>query len=372
MSREAVKARLGARGQLLSFSGASLVFQAVYLLQNATVARLLGPSLVGLWDALTLLTLYNVTHLGVLNAVHREIPIARGRGDRALVLRLRDQGLIAAVLPSSMLGAAVLVFALVTWQQSTPEVRIGLVGLVVLVVVQQLHGYLQVLLRADNRFHLLAVNQVVLCTAVAVQVGLVFLLGFSGQVFGAIAVQATGCAAILLLAGYRLRFALEPKLYAQLVRMGFPIAIMVFADGLLSGMDRLVILTFLGTTELGYFRLAVLANGLILFLPNIIGQMIYPRLGEAYGASGRLSAMRSVFERPTHLLALVLPLLVGNLFLILRGVVEFALPDFRPGVGAARAVIEGLYGFAVLGMGSYVLLVANRPLEVVAGQLGAA
>jgi O-antigen/teichoic acid export membrane protein len=358
--------------QAASYSTASFIFQATYLVQNVVVARLLGPALVGLWDALSLVNLYNVTHLGVLQAVYREVPIVRGRGDAALVARLRNQALVAAIVPSTVLSLAVLGYAGLTWRADVPELRMGLVGLAVLVVAQQVHSLFQVLLRGDNRFGLLSVNQLVLSGAAIIHAGLVAWLGFTGQVLGAIAVQIVGALCIMVVGGYRLRFRLEPRLYASLVRIGLPLGMMVFSEAVFTGADRLVILTFLDATDLGYYRIVGLCSGFLIFLPGVLGQMTYPRMGEQYGATDDLRALRRIFLQPTLAIATGLPLLVGGLYLMLPSLVGIFLPAFTPGVGPARWVIFGLAIMPMFGMASYILMVGDRAIQVILGQLAGA
>lgn len=347
-----------------TYSATSFAYQAALLLRSVVAARLLGPSLSGLWDALALIPAYNVTHLGVLQGVQRDIPLARGRGQAQRVEQLRDQGLWAALVPSLGLAALTVLAVLSLRARLDPALTWGLAALAALLVLQQLQGLTQILLSADNRFDRLGAVQLATGAAALAGLGLVARLGWAGQLWSAPAIPLVFTAVGLAGAGYRLRLRLRPALYAEMIRTGLPIALLVLADALLVGVDRFIILSSLGPAELGYFRVAVLATAFVAFIPTVVNQVLYPRLSEQFAAAGAGPAVRRLFAEPLLALAHLLPLSLGLAWLLLPAATARFLPAFTPGVSPARIVLLGAYFSTLFGTIWSVLIVRDRQLEL--------
>ncbi len=360
--------RAGAARRILrhvvGYSLSSFVYQAVSLTRSIVVARLLGPSLTGLWDALSLIPAYNISHLGVLQGIHREIPIARGRGDLQRVARLRDQGLCATVIPSLLLSGLTLLFAGAVWQRASPELRWGLLAVSGLLLLQQMQALAQVVLSADSRFGRLGVVQLVTSLVNLATIALVAHYGFPGQLWSALLAPLAFSLCGLWLAGYALHPLPNWALYRSLIAIGLPIALLVLADALLVGVDRLLIIARLGPTELGYYRVAVLATAFVAFVPTVVNQVIYPEISERFGAARSREALHRLFTEPVLALAHVLPLGIGAAWLLLPHLTALLLPAFTTGVPPARTVLVGLFFSSLLGTAWSVLIVDDRQLEL--------
>jgi O-antigen/teichoic acid export membrane protein len=62
--------------EFLLFGLSSILYQGSRFVVNLGVAKILGPSTYGLWNMLNLILLYgSVIHLGVINAMNRDVPL---------------------------------------------------------------------------------------------------------------------------------------------------------------------------------------------------------------------------------------------------------------------------------------------------------
>jgi len=62
------------------YSGSTFFAKMLGFGRSIIVARFLGPSLYGLWSALSIILEYSrYANLGVLNAMNREVPFYRGK-----------------------------------------------------------------------------------------------------------------------------------------------------------------------------------------------------------------------------------------------------------------------------------------------------
>jgi len=127
--------------------------QIVGLGRLLIAAAVLGPTAYGVVGALTLISSYAAhSHLGTLNAMNREVPIWRGRGEDDLAERIRRTSLGSLLLPA-LLVATVLVGLSFVYAHG-PYVAPGLRGIAAAIVLQQLVIYFQFRFRSDNRFDL--------------------------------------------------------------------------------------------------------------------------------------------------------------------------------------------------------------------------
>jgi hypothetical protein len=67
---------------ILSYSASGIVAQALGLIAGFWVARLLGPSDFGVWNAVSLVLVYGAyLELGALSAMGRDLPFYHGQRD---------------------------------------------------------------------------------------------------------------------------------------------------------------------------------------------------------------------------------------------------------------------------------------------------
>ena len=64
----------------------------------------------------------------------------------------------------------------------------------------------------------------------------------------------------------------------HLVAIGFPMFLFTVSNLAMRTLDRLVILKLIGTEALGYYSLGVMAIALMLYLPDSVSYVLYPRL----------------------------------------------------------------------------------------------
>jgi len=84
---------------------------------------------------------------------------------------------------------------------------------------------------------------------------------------------------------------------------------------LLTSIDRVVVLGFLGTEKLGIYTLASIAMAVIMMAPALVSNVVYPKLAEHYGATRDISALVPMVKRVIRLnMLLVIP--IATIFLV--------------------------------------------------------
>jgi O-antigen/teichoic acid export membrane protein len=148
---------------------------------------------------------------------------------------------------------------------------------------------------------------------------------------------------------------------ARLLRIGFPMFFFNASALIIRSLDRLIILRYLGTRELGYYSLAVTAVTLLMYLPDSATYVFYPRL---------LKKMREGGDRPEliqdsvigvlRILMVLTPALGGLAFLGARDLLQLVLPTYMAGATAVRVMCFTAAGLCISTFASIVLMTLGR------------
>jgi O-antigen/teichoic acid export membrane protein len=357
--------------EALLFTGGNVLVQGARFLATLLVARLLGPTLYGLWNGLLLVLNNGVYygHLGVLNGMDQEVPRNHGRGAEAENAPLVDSAFGVALLSASLVAVGCLAGSFLA---DDPANAFGLRLLALIVVAEQLRVFYDVLLRSHARFRAAALGQALLAVLmVTVVLGATWWAGFAGFLWAQAASFVAVAAVLARLAPGRPRPRLDWRRAAALARIGFPIMASSFAYGLLTSLDRVMVLAFLGRAELGYYSIGFMAYGTMMLVPRSVSQMLYPRMAREYGRTGDPRSLRPLVMRPIALLAGVMVPVLAAVFFLGPWFVERFLPEYVPGIPAFRIVLVGVFFLSFLGGFGNLLNVVGRQKLYLGIQLGA-
>lgn len=346
---------------IFHYSASSYIAQAIGLVAGFWIARLLGPHDYGVWNAVTLVLSYGAyLELGVLSAMARDLPLYLGQGDSQKAVAI--DGAARQTIIGGAIVAAIIVFAFSFSPTHSATMAFGLRIMAVVLILQQIYTYQRVVLRSHNHIIELSQQQVLSAiTTSGLAVLLVVLSGLKGRLLAALLAQA----AIVLYALYRNPWQPIPKFSLSfswsLIRVGSPILLSGFIIGLLTSIDRLMVITFLDATQLGYLGLSLMLVGVVSLVPSMASQVLYPRINFHFGNTGRdIKALSSYVLIPPMILSLLLPLMIGPLYLILPYIVKTYLPAYIPGIAAARIIVVGIFFYGILGLTDYFLVTIGK------------
>lgn len=346
---------------IFGYSASTIVSLVIGLIAGFWVARLLGPEDFGIWNAVSLVLAYGAyLELGALSAMGRDLPFCLGQGDMEKAATI--EGAARRTTIFGAIVAALFVIAFSFLPTHSLKMAFGLRAMAAVLILQQVYTYHRILLRSYNQFRELSRQQVLLAiiNAVSAVVFVVF-LGLNGRLIAAILAQAV----IVLYAVRRNPWRPVPQFDLSttwsLMRVGLPILISGFVVSLLATIDRLMVITFLGEKQLGYFGLALLLTSVVSLIPAMASQVLYPRITHQFGSSGKnVEALRSFVLTPPKILSALLPVLIGSLYLSLPLVISVLLPAYIPGINAARIVIVGIFFFGILGSTDNFLVATGK------------
>ena len=360
----------------LGFAATQYLIRAMLVVRSIVAARLLGPLPYGAWNALQLVMDYGTTlpPMGTLQGLDQSVPARILEGDAGHLRRLERAGLFNILVLTVLFVCAWLLTVFLRpsrflgyWGPS------GLLLAVLAIVLTNVAFYHMTLLRSHGNIHLVS-GWFFLQGVIGTALGLALIPGFGA--WGLLAGWTIGTAAATVMIRLKGRHLVPivPRPGAEsmsLVRVGLPMFVFIASTQVMRTFDRLIILRFLGTLSLGYYSMSVMALSFMLYLPDSIAYVLYPRLLNEFRRQDRQpEAIRGHVERSLGVLSVLMPALCGVAYLLARETIGWVLPKFLPGLTAVRVLCFGAAGLALANLSSIVLMTLGRQIVLVPVAIG--
>jgi O-antigen/teichoic acid export membrane protein len=346
---------------IVYYSSSAYVSQFIGLISVFFVARFLGPEDFGIWNAVMLVLSYAAyAEMGVLSVMGRDLPLYLGQRDfkRAAVV---EGAARYTTIFGSVIVAVIIIFVSL-FNNFSSKMSMGLQAIAFVLVFQQIYTYHRVYLRSHNRFKELSRQQVFFSLITAIT-SILFVIygGLEGRFFAAIIANAF----ILFYAIRRNPWETLPKFNLSvawsLMRVGIPIVISGFLITMLTTIDRIMIFTFLGESQLGYFGLGIMIVSIVSTIPAMAIQVLVPQINFIYGSTGRnIESLRAYVLNPSVVLSVLLPVFIGPIILLIPSIVQSYLPEYVSGIKAARIVTLGTFFYGILGLTDTFLVTLGK------------
>jgi O-antigen/teichoic acid export membrane protein len=347
--------------------------RAVMLARGAVAAAVLGPYGYGIWNALNLIFDYgSYASLGAIQGLDVRLPAAVERGDMALARRL-----MAGALGATSIGAILFATGLVAGvagERFLPGVpRLLPLLMLLAAVLQLLVLYFASCLRALGRFGAVSAGSAVQAV-VGGGLGIALLgsLGLVGLLVGWIAGTLLALV-VMKLRGPEIPLAPATSGAGVLVRVGLAIFAFYLASLVLRSVDRIALVRYASSEALGLYSVGLLASGLVLFVPESLAYVLFPRIAAAAAGTSDAAVMRGNVVRVQRALAVCLPLAVGIGMIWATPVIGLLLPAYAAGLPALRLLTLAALVLGTSTIPTYLLLGTGRRRRLlVAGGAAAA
>lgn len=324
---------------LAAMYGSSLTFFAFKM----AIARALGPKDFGLWSILSLILAYSgFSHLGLGNALVKEVSFNRGQGNHDIITESRDTVFSFMAMVSLIFASFLIVWSFMFARAYSADLFIALFILAFILVLQQLKNYFSYYFSAEKNFK--AIRELKLLSILlsgVISVALVVRFKFIGLPLGILSGYILVLAYIFNKYRPEFRFQLKKQRFMFLARIGLPIMISSLAYNLFITVDKLFIFKFLGKESLGYYAIALSLNGFLLLLPVSLGAILFPRFSERYGAEGGSEKLKELLYVPMLTIVYFMSILSGLIYVFLPVLVRLIMPQYAPGIPAARIALFG-------------------------------
>lgn len=346
---------------IFTFSSTSIFSQILGVISSFVVAKILGPTDFGVWNAVSIALVYGAfCDLGILPAMARDLPFYIGQGNIQKASEIRNTAYVTTLV-ASLLVMVVLVGISFDKTQS-PYMVLGLRGMAVVIVLQRVYIYYLTVFRCYNEFTLLSKLQVVFAVINTVFVILLVIeYGFMGRISAAILVYIPVLCYVIFRKKNKPVFKFNKNIAWHLTKIGIPLTLSSIFAGFLTTVDRLMIIKYLDATQLGYFGISLMITSLIFLIPGSVNQVLYPRIANRFGEAQRdILSIENYILTPTIIIAYLVPILIGFGYLILPIVIELFLPQYLEGLSAARIVLIGMFFSSIAGTTDYLLVIVGK------------
>jgi O-antigen/teichoic acid export membrane protein len=320
------------------FAGSQYVLRFATLVKGFVVAKLLGPEGNGLWQHFVIISEYaQYSHVGALPGLNKVLGRRVGEGDEAGAAVARNTGTGSVLATAFVLWIGLIVFVVARGDALATHDRWGLPILGGIVLLEQLNFTYQALLRAYSRIKLISTVSAVFAFAnLAVSLALLPKYKVLGLLAGWAITRLATTLWMMRRSGFPFRPSLDRACVKLLLVTGLPIFFFHLTRVGLRNIDRVLVDSVLAKADLGIYGIAVTLAGLIRYVADAVGFVIYPIFLRTYGETGDPRTLERHLVRPTEFLALFVPIVLGFSWLVLHLPVLWLLPAYEPSIAIFR------------------------------------
>lgn len=354
-----------------SIVGASgMLCHAISAVTAVLFRMFLSPVEMGIWQTLKMILGYaNFANLGISKGATREYTIARGRGTAEEAALGLNCAFTVNTLSSLLYGAVPVTLGiwLLATSQTATAWGVGLIAVGAMAVVSRYVTFHINLLRCRQAFDKTAWVSIWEAVAtLAVGGACAFLFGFIGLLAGTLAVLGFSILLVRRFATIRFSWTWDGPEIRRLTAIGGPILLAGCAVTLFRSIDKVMILTYLpdGEFQLGCYSVALMIGAQVFGIGNLLATVMGPRYGEKFGHTGCRATVARMAMRATEMQGLLVGGVAAAAAIVAPPVLEFLLPEYRPGFDSVRWLVFGAVGLSLALPASQALVAIDRQRRV--------
>ncbi|MCJ7563449.1 MAG: oligosaccharide flippase family protein [Candidatus Aminicenantes bacterium] len=309
-------------------------------------AKVLGPSLLGVLAVVNLLTQYaGYTHLGLLQSIPRNVPIAYGRGDledvRSTVNTVFTVYFFAGLL--SLFVLWILYFSGVRFKGMLDFVLLVIVTL--LIVANYANSFLRTYIKGEGKFLLIGKSELIQKMIVpALTIPAVIFYKLKGILFATLVCDAIIIAYYLVsLKRPKFHFYFNLKKTLQLWKIGFIIFVNNISESLFWGVGLLILSAMMSSRHVGLYSFALASLRIVEGFVEGINMTIHRKMmidGGKYGTQER-SHFRKYTEGILASYLLLNSLIIGSAVLFYIVTIKVILTEYIASIPAMIVLAVG-------------------------------
>lgn len=337
------------------FTASNFTVTIFSFISSFIIRRVLGPITMGLYAELMLILEYcRFHHLGMVNALEREIPFYIGKNELKKVEEIKKTSL--AFIALTALNVTAILFIISFFGDVH---KVGLRFVAMLVFLESIISFYEALLQSYKRFKLWSLLLTTIgFLDVLLKIFFVIKFGLNGLLS---AMVFTG---VITIAAYhfwgKCRVELTAKIYlkeiAHLLKLGIPLIFFRIMYMFSLSIDRLAIIFFLGRLQLGYYSIATMVLNYLILLPKFIYRPLYPKFMEAFGKNEDTEDIKRYLIVPNRIFACLYSVLIGLVVITIPFIVIYLLPRFKEGIFAAQIVAFAAFFSALIYTWNFLLI----------------
>ena len=348
-----------------------IISQMLAVFQSLIIMRFLDPAIYGLWLGLMILLNYSsYVHMGMEHGMAIRLLYHKGQGNEARVAQIQNTAFTMWTGISLIFALCVFGYALLV-PQSSPIQKLGLVIISGLIICEQQIAFLgrwQTAFLKD--FSLFSISNILRAgLSVVILIPLAYLYNVKGVMVGALVVSAIMLIFWWVKTSYRPVLRISWDSLWEILRIGFPIFLVVVGGVLIATIDRFIVLNLLGAASLGYYGITSFGGASVYRLLAKAGSSMSPHMVEEMGRNNDdPQSLLKYLCKPTLLFSYISIILITFLIFVVSFLVEWILPRYLQGIRAFYIFTPGFFFLSVILTANNILnliLIARRQQRLV-------
>ena len=309
---------------------------------------LLGPTSYGIWKSLSIIADFSrLPQCGTSSAMFRQLPLLMGRNADQEMEETVETAFTVNWANAVLVGLGVFGFSFVVEDESlVAPLRLY----AALIFLNEIFMFMKIYFSSTKEFAFLSqINSISAVASFAIVLGMTLAYGLTGLLIGSAAELFMVVLLFMRRFKHKIRFRVNLTLLRDMVKVGAPLMFSALMMQLLTSVDKLVILKYLGKTAVGYYSLGLTILTMASQGLYAITTVVSPRLIEVYGKNENIHDIYSYTSKTFFTMACLSPVL----FVLLYFSGEVLYGEFFP------KYLEGYASFQILLLATYFIVTSN-------------
>ena len=350
-------------------AGAQYIISFLGAIKGIVLAKILGPTLVGEVAAVTLVLNYGTNlHFGSLEAMNRNVPYYRSRSEWEHAEKTKNSTFTFSLFNGLVAAFAVVVFALL--KNMAPFYKFGIIVFALAVPSYFVYNFQLCLLRYQNNFKTIAVFQIVQSLfAVSIAVVGCFFISNYAVVIGAFFSYWVVIFLYLLSGREKFTLQIDWKALKEVLKLGLPLFSLGFAATLIATIDRVVILNYMDSTQLGLYTFPLSMAVYYSMAGTAANSVVFQKMVSDYGKNQDQSILSQTVQKSVILLVLFSPIIGFLLEGATRFLIDWFLPAYMPSKAIVAILIIPAFFKSTAPFFNSGLITMGKPMIVLRNQI---
>jgi len=323
------------------FSGSAYIAQGMSFIKGFLNARMLAPSLYGLWSGLNIILDYSAyVHIGALNGMNIEIPYQKGRGSEDNISKARNSAFTICLINSVIFSLALVIIAVFLWRGNKISESIGLITIAILNLTTSMYDFYATSLIALKRFFSISkANTFFAFFGVCLTLALVPIFKIYGVYITAVAISLSTFLYLFFKEPSSLRLDFDFRYMRRLIKIGFPVMSINLLNSTIPSMASISVIFFLGRESLGYYAIAMLAAYFLSYFPSSIHRIFEPHIYQKYGETHDPEDLKRYLLKPAMVMSILFPAVMAVYYVFVTFFIRHFLPKYGPSIELFSIII---------------------------------
>lgn len=337
-------------GNIFSFGSATFLSAGLSFVVGVLTRNMLGPEQYGYWLTVSMLfSFVPIFQLGTANAMNRDVPFYLARKDYIRAQEIKNLTLsFIFTIPLFLVVIFLVISGLLFFIDISYEYQIGFLLASFISFFIFLSAYIEMYYKSEQNFKM--ASKLVSVKSISqslITLLFIYLIGYEGLYIGMLlALIIEVIIGRKSFQGFKFQFDLDK--YKELIKSGFPLLLVGLIWSILIASDRLIITIFMTPKDLGNYGVGMLIFSSMMLIPQVIGQVLYPKIVELVGTE-KYDEIKRLYWKVNKILAIIVGLIVVAGYFLFPIFINYFMPDYKEGVKAGQILILGIYPLTLVG-----------------------